>query len=603
MTVIVSISVTIAMYCLVQLYLCVAPRLAPHQPILKLFSIKAVVFLTFWQASFLSLLATFNAIKDTPYMTAEDIEVGWGAILETAEMCAFALLHIKAFSYTPYVVKLDDDGTRVHTPRLKSLAHAFNFGETMREIRDGWVYMLARLRGRETDTAVRRLGHHEKLFARSRPDVGKSYLEKPYEKGFPDDSKDGGYAYDSRGRALEVGVHRTVEVDRDGEKLPSDYASNDGYGYQHHRSWWRGLYDRISSSHFDDEPFDPPNDYDVAGDYLTPGREQRDAYRATRNFSRPMRDRHAYGAVPEERVRRELGVRGSRSVREYDDAPPPSLIRGYRAQQQLLHTLPGPSSPPRPRERISCKQKPSLPRVMVPEPPPIVTSPPTASTPSDWHNLTRPSIPHLDSTSTGLGFGGAFRSLPPSSSGHVGMSTPSLVSSGHRGEEVQPMIRQVHAGRVVNVALPAPLAAREEGLASPPRSPPSYDINVGKPPLQSPSVVSPFQRRSQARLSFRGPSQPVHTHVQAPPRARQSLDVPSQYPSAPSPFRRQSGQWVHPELANDRPVYAAAMQPPSQARTLVPPSSSARDSFASAASGQDDRSFVTASEGDGPSSR
>jgi len=39
---IISISVTIAMYCLLQLYLCVATELAPHRPVLKLVSIKAV---------------------------------------------------------------------------------------------------------------------------------------------------------------------------------------------------------------------------------------------------------------------------------------------------------------------------------------------------------------------------------------------------------------------------------------------------------------------------------------------------------------------------------------------------------------------------------
>jgi hypothetical protein len=38
----VSISVTIAMYCLIQLYISVSKPLAPHQPLLKLFSIKAV---------------------------------------------------------------------------------------------------------------------------------------------------------------------------------------------------------------------------------------------------------------------------------------------------------------------------------------------------------------------------------------------------------------------------------------------------------------------------------------------------------------------------------------------------------------------------------
>src|SRR6266404_5195203 len=41
-TAIISISVTVAMYCLLQMYFCVAEELAPHRPILKLFAVKAV---------------------------------------------------------------------------------------------------------------------------------------------------------------------------------------------------------------------------------------------------------------------------------------------------------------------------------------------------------------------------------------------------------------------------------------------------------------------------------------------------------------------------------------------------------------------------------
>ena len=72
------------MYCLLQLYLCVATELAPHHPVLKLISIKAVgkfrlpasdrldlmdhtpstVFLTFWQSTFLSLLSVIGVVKD-----------------------------------------------------------------------------------------------------------------------------------------------------------------------------------------------------------------------------------------------------------------------------------------------------------------------------------------------------------------------------------------------------------------------------------------------------------------------------------------------------------------------------------------------------------
>jgi hypothetical protein len=41
-TIVVSLSVTIAMYCLVQLYVSVSKKLVKHKPLLKLFAIKAV---------------------------------------------------------------------------------------------------------------------------------------------------------------------------------------------------------------------------------------------------------------------------------------------------------------------------------------------------------------------------------------------------------------------------------------------------------------------------------------------------------------------------------------------------------------------------------
>lgn len=86
------------MYCLIQLYIPIAGYLVQHKPLLKLFAIKAVggsvlsflsdsdadmdvfreVFLTFWQATFLSLLSSFGVIKDVCLLSS--LYSGFGEI-------------------------------------------------------------------------------------------------------------------------------------------------------------------------------------------------------------------------------------------------------------------------------------------------------------------------------------------------------------------------------------------------------------------------------------------------------------------------------------------------------------------------------------------
>ena len=92
-TVLVSISVSVAMYCLLQLYFPVSKLLAVHKPILKLLAVKAVgmyfvccskphdlnnlmlalVFLTFWQATFLSFLTMFGVVKDVRHTSLYEL--------------------------------------------------------------------------------------------------------------------------------------------------------------------------------------------------------------------------------------------------------------------------------------------------------------------------------------------------------------------------------------------------------------------------------------------------------------------------------------------------------------------------------------------------
>ncbi|EMD33408.1 hypothetical protein CERSUDRAFT_56898 [Gelatoporia subvermispora B] len=212
-TVIMSASVTVAMYCLIQLYVPVSGHLAPHKPLLKLVAIKAVVFLTFWQATFIGFFEDFGLIKDTPYMTADNIANGISAICETFEMMVFAFVHIRAFTYKPYA-------SPRRTPRWRSLAHAFNFGETLRELATGTRYMLNRARGRETDVCARREAVLENVFGRSRLDVA----------GCRVGSAGGGES--AAREKLVVGVDKTVHVGAERQWLGTgdDYA----YGLEYH---------------------------------------------------------------------------------------------------------------------------------------------------------------------------------------------------------------------------------------------------------------------------------------------------------------------------------------------------------------------------------
>ncbi|KAJ3517263.1 hypothetical protein NLJ89_g614 [Agrocybe chaxingu] len=284
----ISISVTIAMYCLIQLYVPVSKELAPHKPLLKLFSVKAVVFLTFWQATGLSVLSMFGVVKGTKHMTAEDINIGIGAILETFEMMLFAFLHIRAFTYKPYMENPSKSGPPPSkTPQWRSLGHAMDFRETFREIWEGCVYMYEKMRGKEPtpDFGAKRAAHYESAFGRTRPGPG-----MPLTKAEKED-KTNAKLNDVTFPAVEIEVDQEVEVDIEGQQQWLGLGKNDRYGLnsrrerseglqeqidhelerlgyptlgpgrinlkadidlppagRRQRSWWRSIYDRISQS-------------------------------------------------------------------------------------------------------------------------------------------------------------------------------------------------------------------------------------------------------------------------------------------------------------------------------------------------------------------
>ncbi|EPQ30311.1 uncharacterized protein PFL1_02426 [Pseudozyma flocculosa PF-1] len=194
----ISISVTVAMYCLIAFYYPIRHLVDPYKPILKFLAIKTIVFITFWQDTFLSFLVSFDVIKNTQYFSAEAIQVGINALLQCFWMMLFGFIHIKAFSYLPY---RPADRART-TLRGRALLNVLDFRDWFWEMKDSTNYMRARRKGRNftlaEDIRADRYAHLERALGRDR----KAELEremhlersalKSYWKDPLDESHEGG---------------------------------------------------------------------------------------------------------------------------------------------------------------------------------------------------------------------------------------------------------------------------------------------------------------------------------------------------------------------------------------------------------------------------
>lgn len=101
-----GISVTIAMYCLIQFYIQLKTDLAPHKPFLKITCIKLVIFFCFWQSWIISLLTTKSGpLKQTDKISGADWRIGLPSMLVCFEMMIFAVMHHFAFPWKPYDLK------------------------------------------------------------------------------------------------------------------------------------------------------------------------------------------------------------------------------------------------------------------------------------------------------------------------------------------------------------------------------------------------------------------------------------------------------------------------------------------------------------------
>ncbi|KAJ1934212.1 hypothetical protein FBU59_005773, partial [Linderina macrospora] len=129
------------------------------KPLIKFIAIKAIVFVTFWEAFIISWLGSNNihVIKGTKYWSKDNVVEGLTALIICIEMVLFGLLFIKAFPVEPY--RRPDGVGRTSTKR--AFIDSLNFMDFIYEIWYELRWMAAPLTGRypaEPDAEKGRFG-------------------------------------------------------------------------------------------------------------------------------------------------------------------------------------------------------------------------------------------------------------------------------------------------------------------------------------------------------------------------------------------------------------------------------------------------------------
>ena len=98
-----NVSVTLSLYSLAMFWVCMSQDLQPFRPMPKFLCIKLIIFASYWQGFFLSILQWLGAIpNDVQGYTADNLAAAIQDALICFEMPIFAIAHWYAFSWHDY---------------------------------------------------------------------------------------------------------------------------------------------------------------------------------------------------------------------------------------------------------------------------------------------------------------------------------------------------------------------------------------------------------------------------------------------------------------------------------------------------------------------
>lgn len=129
-----NISVTVSLYSLGLFWVCMHNDLKPFRPVPKFLCIKLIIFASYWQGFFLSILVWLGAIPDNVEgYTPDNLAAAIQDALICIEMPAFAIAHWYAFSWTDYA---DNKVTQGRMPIYHALRDAFGVVDLIQDSKE-----------------------------------------------------------------------------------------------------------------------------------------------------------------------------------------------------------------------------------------------------------------------------------------------------------------------------------------------------------------------------------------------------------------------------------------------------------------------------------
>lgn len=181
-----NVSVSLSLYSLAMFWVCMAEDLKPFRPVPKFLCIKLIIFASYWQGFFLSILQWLGAIpNDVLGYSADNLAAAIQDALICFEMPVFAISHWYAFSWHDYA---DMTISAARMPVKYALRDAFGIRDLIEDSKEtfgGKNYEYRKfdsgdnvLAHEESDSTVKRM--HEGM-RYERGGKGKYWIPKPGE--------------------------------------------------------------------------------------------------------------------------------------------------------------------------------------------------------------------------------------------------------------------------------------------------------------------------------------------------------------------------------------------------------------------------------------